>query len=77
MFKRHNLEKKEGKTYNEPGVRSFSIDFDDISLSRQVSAEMKALNRRFLQLHGLSSSANLCAVIALVFHGLWIGNVDI
>ncbi|KIM48334.1 hypothetical protein M413DRAFT_440057 [Hebeloma cylindrosporum] len=61
MFKRHRLEKEEGKLYNEAGV----------------SADMKALNRRFGMLHGISSLANLSAVIALGFHGLWIGNVGV
>ncbi|KAG5728565.1 Transmembrane protein 205 [Termitomyces sp. T112] len=58
MFQRHKLEKDEGKAYNEPGV----------------SDEMKALNRRFGTLHGVSSLANLGSVIALGFHGLWIGS---
>jgi len=58
MFQRQKLEKEEGKVYNDPGV----------------SAEMKALNARFGQLHGISSLANLGAVIALGFHGLWIGS---
>jgi len=58
MFQRQKREKEEGKTYNEPGV----------------SADMKVLNTRFAQLHGISSLANLGAVIALGFHGLWIGN---
>jgi len=61
MFQRQKLEKEEGKTYNEPGV----------------SAEMKALNRRFGMLHGISSLANLGAIIALGFHGLWIGNAGV
>ncbi|PPQ62791.1 hypothetical protein CVT24_000485, partial [Panaeolus cyanescens] len=61
MFKRHKLEKEEGKLYSEPGV----------------SAEMKSLNRRFGMLHGISSLANLNAVIALGLHGLWIGNAGI
>ncbi|KAG5353449.1 hypothetical protein C0989_006605 [Termitomyces sp. Mn162] len=55
---RHKLEKDEGKAYNEPGV----------------SDAMKALNRRFGTLHGVSSLANLGSVIALGFHGLWIGS---
>ncbi|KAG2146516.1 uncharacterized protein EDB93DRAFT_1240786 [Suillus bovinus] len=55
---RHKLEKEEGKSYNEPGV----------------SAQMKALNTKFGMLHGISSLANLGAVIALTFHGLWIGS---
>ncbi|THH19072.1 hypothetical protein EUX98_g8841 [Antrodiella citrinella] len=58
MFQRHKLEKSEGKSYNEAGV----------------SAEMKALNSKFAKLHGYSSLANLTAVIACIFHGLWIGN---
>ncbi|KAF7339997.1 Transmembrane protein 205 [Mycena venus] len=39
-----------------------------------VSDRMKALNGRFGMLHGISSLANLGAVLALGFHGLWIGN---
>lgn len=35
---------------------------------------MKSLNRKFASMHGWSSLANLTAVIALGFHGLWIGN---
>jgi hypothetical protein len=58
MFQRHKLEKEEGKNYNEPGV----------------SAQMRALNAKFGMLHGISSLANLVAVIALTFHGLWIGS---
>jgi hypothetical protein len=38
---------------------------------------MKTLNRRFAMLHGISSLANLSAVIALLFHGLWIGNAGV
>ncbi|KAK7064541.1 DUF4149 domain-containing protein [Favolaschia claudopus] len=58
MFERMKLEKEEGKSYNEAGV----------------SAQMKALNARFGMLHGLSSLANLGAVLTLGYHGLWIGN---
>jgi len=58
MFARQKLEKEEGKLYNEPGV----------------SDQMKALNKRFGSLHGASALANLGAVIALGFHGLWIGS---
>ncbi|KAJ7102291.1 hypothetical protein B0H15DRAFT_814008 [Mycena belliarum] len=61
MFERMKLEKDEGKTYSESGV----------------SDKMKALNRRFGMLHGVSSLANLGAVIALGFHGLWIGNTGV
>jgi len=58
---RHKLQKDEGKAYDEPGV----------------SDEMKALNKRFGALHGTSMLVNLFSVIALLFHGLWIGNVGI
>jgi len=57
MFKRQRLEKEEGKAYSDPGV----------------SDAMKALNRTFMQLHGWSSLANLTVVVALTFHGLWLG----
>jgi len=57
MFQRMRLEKEEGKSYNDSGV----------------SDDMKALNRRFGMLHGVSSLANLGAVVALAFHGLWLG----
>ena len=57
MFQRHKLEKAEGKQYTDEGV----------------SAEMKALNKKFAQAHGISSMFNLDALIALIFHGLWIG----
>jgi len=60
MFQRHKLEKEEGKSYNEDGV----------------SVEMKALNIKFGSLHGVSSLANLSAVLALGFHGLWLGNLS-
>jgi hypothetical protein len=43
----------------------------------QVSAKMRALNTKFGSLHGISSLVNLGAVIALGFHGLWIGNVGV
>ncbi|KAF8350186.1 hypothetical protein F5887DRAFT_419303 [Amanita rubescens] len=61
MFERHKLEKEEGKSYNESNV----------------SDKMKALNRRFGMLHGISSLFNLTAVIAAGFHGLWIGNAGV
>jgi len=61
VIQRQKLEKQEAKSYNEPGV----------------SAEMKALNIKFGSLHGISSLANTSAVIALGFHGLWIGNVGL
>lgn len=38
---------------------------------------MKALNKRFGMLHGISSMLSLGAVIALGFHGLWLGNVGL
>lgn len=58
MFERHRLEKEEGKAYNDEGV----------------SEKMKSLNKKFMQLHGWSSMLNLDSVIALIIHGLWIGN---
>jgi len=61
MFQRHKLEKEEGKQYNEAGI----------------SDEMKALNKKFGGLHGISSLANMTAVLALGFHGLWLGNVGL
>ncbi|KAF8807272.1 hypothetical protein BYT27DRAFT_7241872 [Phlegmacium glaucopus] len=64
MFQRQKLEKEEGKMYNDSG-------------KLQVSADMRALNRRFGTLHGISSLANLGAVIALGFHGIWIGNAGV
>jgi hypothetical protein len=54
MFQRHKLEREEGKSYNEVGV----------------SDKMKALNKSFGMLHGVSSLLNLSAVLALGFHGL-------
>ncbi|KAL7285745.1 hypothetical protein ACG7TL_000853 [Trametes sanguinea] len=77
MFKRHKLEKEEGKAYNEPNVSTlFDFPYSMVADSavRKVSAEMKALNKLFAQLHGISSLANLTAFLALLFHGLWIGN---
>ena len=56
MFRRHKLEKAEGKAYNEAGV----------------SAEMKNINKLFWQLHGISSLLNLGSFILLAFHGLWL-----
>jgi len=61
MFQRHRLEKEEGKVYSDPAA----------------SPAMKALNKQFGSLHGLSSLANLLAVVALGFHGLWIGNAGL
>jgi len=61
MFQRQKLEKEEGKVYSDP----------------EASADMRALNRRFGMLHGISSLANLGAVIALGFHGVWIGNAGV
>jgi len=61
MFQRQRLEKSEGKNYNDQGV----------------SAEMKALNKRFGALHGASTLLSLGAVFALGFHGLWLGNVGL
>ena len=38
---------------------------------------MQVLNRRFGMLHGISSFANLVAVITLGIHGLWIGHAGV
>lgn len=76
MFQRHKLEKAEGKSYNEAGV-SPCLQILGVSVTKfrlQVSDEMKALNRKFAKLHGYSSLANLAAVLAAAFHGLWIGS---
>jgi len=61
MFQRQKQEKEEGKSYNEP----------------DVSAKMKALNSQFASLHGISSLANTGAILALCFHGLWVGNMGL
>ncbi len=78
MFRRWKQEKDEGKQATDPGVRlgflsNLSLTVNETQMI-QVSAEMKALNSKFAKLHGLSSLANLHAVIALLFHGLWIAN---
>jgi len=69
--------KKEDYTMKQ-GYRFYIGNTHLILISmNQVSADMKALNRRFGKLHGISSLANLFSVIALGFHGLWIGNVGV
>lgn len=78
MFKRHRLEKEEGKAYNEPGVCLTLVMRQRVVTDNrqpQVSGKMKALNKTFAQLHGVSSLANLTAFLAVLFHGLYIGNV--
>jgi len=60
MFKRHRQEKEEGVAYNDP----------------KASGTMKGLNRQFGLLHGISSLANIAAIIALTFHGLWLGTAS-
>ncbi|KAK2462023.1 hypothetical protein APHAL10511_006486 [Amanita phalloides] len=61
MFERQKLEKDEGISHN----------------GSDISDKMRALNRKFGMLHGISSLANLAAVIAAGFHGLWIGNAGL
>ncbi|KAH9947718.1 hypothetical protein B0H21DRAFT_737751 [Amylocystis lapponica] len=61
VVQRYKLEKVEGKIYNEPGI----------------SEEMKALNRRFDLYHAISVSINMASLVALVFHGLWIGSYGV
>jgi len=58
---RLKLEKEEGKDAHDANV----------------STDLKKLNAKFAKLHGFSSLANLTAFLALVFHGLWIGNYGI
>lgn len=84
MFQRHKLEKAEGKSYTDEGVTSVFYSFHKLKESltisfslNQVSEEMKALTKRFGMLHGISSLLSLFAVIALAFHGLWLGNVGL
>lgn len=79
MFQRHKQEKEEGKSYNEAGVsiNRHPHHSNIQTFSLQISEEMKALNKKFSSLHGISSLANMASVIALGFHGLWIGNVGL
>jgi len=58
IVERQKQERAEGKPSHDP----------------HVSQQMKAMNKRFGILHGLSSLFNLLVVIALIFHGLWITN---
>ncbi|CAE6474136.1 unnamed protein product [Rhizoctonia solani] len=58
MFKRHKLERAEKVQYSDPSA----------------SAEMKALNKQFGALHGVSSLLNLCSLLCLAAHGVYIGN---
>lgn len=78
MFQRHKLEKEEGKAYSDEGVSNyFRISANrhcTLTCYPKVSDAMKALNRKFSQLHGWSSLANLYAFLAAAFHGLWIAN---
>lgn len=46
-------------------------------IPKQVSEQMKALNKKFGALHGISSLLNLGSVLALGFHGLWLGNAGL
>ncbi|KAF9452567.1 hypothetical protein P691DRAFT_696878, partial [Macrolepiota fuliginosa MF-IS2] len=62
MFQRQKLEKEEGVQYSD---------------AKACPCHHKALNRRFGALHGISSLANLTAVLALGFHGLWIGSAGV
>ncbi|CAE6468636.1 unnamed protein product [Rhizoctonia solani] len=58
MFKRHKLERAEKVQYSDPAA----------------SAEMKALNKQFGALHGISSLLNLFSLFCLAVHGVCIGN---
>jgi len=57
LLQRQKLEKAEGSSND----------------NTTVTEEMKTLNARFGMLHGISSLANLGAVIVLTFHGLCLG----
>lgn len=59
------------------GHQTLLLNFISCVFVSQVSEEMKALNKRFGALHGISSLLNLGAVLALGFHGLWIGNYGV
>lgn len=58
MFQRHKLERAEKKQYNDP----------------TASDDMKALNKQFGALHGISSLINLLSFFCLLAHGVWIGS---
>ncbi|KAG8932287.1 hypothetical protein FRC02_001358 [Tulasnella sp. 418] len=61
MNERHRLERLEKKSYSDPGV----------------SDDMKALNKKFGILHGVSSLLALLGVLTLGFHGVWIANAGV
>ncbi|KAG9078867.1 hypothetical protein FS749_009078 [Ceratobasidium sp. UAMH 11750] len=58
MFERHKLERSEKKQSSDP----------------TASAEMKALNKQFGVLHGISSLVNLLSFLCMLSHGVWIGS---
>ncbi|QRW00387.1 hypothetical protein RhiJN_28405 [Ceratobasidium sp. AG-Ba] len=58
MFERHKLERAEKKQYSDP----------------TASAEMKALNKSFGMLHGISSLVNLFSFLCMLAHGVWLGS---
>ncbi|KZT61349.1 hypothetical protein CALCODRAFT_427921 [Calocera cornea HHB12733] len=57
MFKRAAKERAEGKAFSDP----------------TASDELQALSEEFFKLHGYSVLMNTVSIIALLFHGLWIG----
>ncbi|GAA5885168.1 hypothetical protein JCM6882_007258 [Rhodosporidiobolus microsporus] len=57
MKRRHRKERLEGKDYNDPSA----------------SDDMKALNRKFAKLHGISSLFNLAFLLAAVAHTAHVG----
>jgi hypothetical protein len=79
MYRRHRLERLEKKSYTEPDVRD--LDIGDILVHvvwfLQISDEMKATNRTFSILHGISSLTNLIGILAITFHGMWIAQFGI
>ncbi|CAD6577582.1 MAG: hypothetical protein CYPHOPRED_000279 [Cyphobasidiales sp. Tagirdzhanova-0007] len=56
MYKRHKLEREEGKSYTDANA----------------SSEMKSLTSQFGAAHGTSSVVNLAYLGALMFHSAWL-----
>lgn len=76
MFQRHKLERAEKKQYSDPTASGHLSKLRSRLLisRRQASVEMKALNRQFGALHGISSLINLLSFLCLFAHGVWIGS---
>jgi hypothetical protein len=63
---------KASNTMSQACVQTLFV-LTDSKVVLQVSEAMKKLNRKFGALHGWSSLLNLGVVVALGFHGLWLG----